>query len=173
MNEILRKFTMGKPKQVVSPAAWIFIENFFISLPAILIYFVVTLLIEGFNNPSTLALDRLWMLTGAMGVFFVIQVVLCYFTFRKTYLPGARHSAENKKEFVRKLRTLPLGFFMNKKPGELINTFTGTSWPSSNPWSEASSAYSASPSAPSSHASSLSCSIRPWAWRSTFRCPSP
>lgn len=42
-----------------------------------------------------------------------------------TFLPATVHSAENKTAFIKKLRTLPLGYFLKKESGELINTFTG------------------------------------------------
>ena len=54
-----------------------------------------------------------------------MQLTVSTVTFLKTFLPGARNSAQNKKDFIQKIKRLPLGFFSKTRSGELINTFTG------------------------------------------------
>lgn len=125
MKQIISKFTMGKPRQLVGPVLWLFIESFFMAAPAILIYYVMDLLIRGFHNPSQMDISQLWVCVGIAAVIFIIQYLLSLGAYLYTYLHGANNSADNKTEFIHKLRTLPLGFFMNKRVGELINTFTG------------------------------------------------
>ena len=44
-------------------------------------------------------------------------------SFEVSYL--AINSTDNKKDFIQKIKKLPLGFFSKTRSGELINTFTG------------------------------------------------
>lgn len=125
MKTMIEKFTMGKPKQMIGPVFWLFIESFFMAAPAILIYYVIDILVKGVDNPNIIQGSELWKL-ALIGVgIFIIQYLLSLGAYLYTYLNGAKHSAENKKEFIKKLRTLSLGYFMQKKIGEIINTFTG------------------------------------------------
>ena len=125
VSELIRKFTMGHPGQMVEPVIWHFLEGFTMTFPAVAVYFAINLFIEYFNNPSVI-FDKgylniaLWMIG-----FFVLQLVISMLTFLRTFLPGARNSAKNKKDFIQKIKRLPLGFFSKTRSGELINTFTG------------------------------------------------
>ena len=116
---------MGHPGQMVEPVIWHFLEGFTMTFPAVAVYFAINLFIEYFNNPSVI-FDKgylniaLWMIG-----FFVLQLVISMLTFLRTFLPGARNSAKNKKDFIQKIKRLPLGFFSKTRSGELINTFTG------------------------------------------------
>ena len=125
MREIIRKFTMGHPKQVVEPTTWHFLEGFTMTFPAIAIYFAINLFIEYFENPEVIFDKGYWNIALWMLVFFLLQLIISTLTFLKTFLPGARNSTDNKKEFIQKIKRLPLGFFSKTRSGELINTFTG------------------------------------------------
>lgn len=125
MREIIRKFSMGHPKQVIGPALWYFFEGLTISFPAVCIYFAINIIVLGFDRPMKIDFKGLWLITSIMGALFIIQLLVSTGTFLGTYLPGSKHSAEDKIDFIRKLKTLHLGYFSKKETGEIINTFTG------------------------------------------------
>ncbi|MDO4766242.1 MAG: ABC transporter ATP-binding protein [Eubacteriales bacterium] len=125
MKEIIRKFTLGHPKQVLEPVVWHFLEGFTMTFPAIAIYFAINLLIEYFEHPERIFEKGYWNITLWMLGLFLLQLIVSTITFLRLFLPGAIHSTENKKEFIQKIKRLPLGFFSKTRSGELINTFTG------------------------------------------------
>ena len=125
MKELIRKFTMGHPKQMTEPVIWYFLEGFTVGFPAVAVYFAINLFITYFNNPSIIFDKGYWNIAGWLAGFFLLQLTVSTVTFLKTFLPGARNSAQNKKDFIQKIKRLPLGFFSKTRSGELINTFTG------------------------------------------------
>lgn len=124
MKTIISRFTFGKSKQLVRPAIWLFLENFFMLFPAIAIYIAINALAAAFTAPETIDLRALWITSGILLGLLVIQYFIGWGTYLNTFVPTAKHSAENKTGFVKKLRRLPLGFFSNKESGELINSFS-------------------------------------------------
>ena len=124
MKTIINAFTMGHPKQMIGPALCHFFEGLTISFPAVAVYFAINLLAEGFANPASLNMHTLRIICIVMGGLFAVQLFVSWGSFLGTFLPAATHSAENKTDFVYKLKTLPLGYFSKKAAGELINTFT-------------------------------------------------
>lgn len=125
MKELIRKFTMGHPKQMAEPVIWYFLEGFTVGFPAVAVYFAINLFITYFNNPAIIFDKGYWNIALWLAVFFLLQLTVSTLTFLKTFLPGARNSAQNKKDFIQKIKRLPLGFFSKTRSGELINTFTG------------------------------------------------
>ena len=125
MKELIRKFTMGHPKQMTEPVIWYFLEGFTVGFPAVAVYFAINLFITYFNNPAILFDKGYWNIALWLAAFFLLQLTVSTLTFLKTFLPGARNSAQNKKDFIQKIKKLPLGFFSKTRSGELINTFTG------------------------------------------------
>lgn len=125
MKEIIRKFTCGHPEHMKGPVLWLFAENFFMSFPAIAIYFAINLIVLNFSNPTGIDIGGLWVVAAVLGGLALIQFLLSTGAMLGTFLPATIHSAENKTAFIKKLRTLPLGYFLKKESGELINTFTG------------------------------------------------
>ncbi|RRD96424.1 ABC transporter ATP-binding protein [Clostridiales bacterium COT073_COT-073] len=125
MKEIIKKFTMGHEKQMIEPVGWHFLEGFTMTFPAVAVYFAINLLIEYFENPEMVFAKGYWNIALWMLALFLLQLVVTTFAFLRTFLPGAIHSTENKKEFIQKIKRLPLGFFSKTRSGELINTFTG------------------------------------------------
>lgn len=125
MRELIRKFSMGHPKQMTEPVIWYFLEGFTMTFPAVAVYFVMNLFIEYFNKPELLFDNGYWNIALWMSVFFLLQLLISSLTFLRTFLPGARNSEKNKKVFIQKIKRLPLGFFSKTRSGELINTFTG------------------------------------------------
>ena len=125
MKELIRKFTMGHPKQMTEPVIWYFLEGFTVGFPAVAVYFAINLFITYFNNPSIICDKGYWNIALWLAGFFLLQLTVSTVTFLKTFLPGARNSAQNKKDFIQKIKRLPLGFFSKTRSGELINTFTG------------------------------------------------
>ncbi len=110
---------------MIGPVLWIFFENFFMSFPAIAIYFAINLIVTAYDHPAAVNLKGLWVIAAFMAGILLIQFLLSTGSFLGTFLPATVHSAENKKAFIKKLRSLPLGYFQTKESGELINTFTG------------------------------------------------
>ncbi|EMB27462.1 hypothetical protein HMPREF9727_02178 [Treponema denticola MYR-T] len=125
MKELIRKFTMGHPKQMTEPVIWYFLEGFTVGFPAVAVYFAINLFITYFNNPAIIFNKGYWNIALWLAAFFLLQLTVSTVTFLKTFLPGARNSAQNKKDFIQKIKRLPLGFFSKTRSGELINTFTG------------------------------------------------
>ena len=125
MKELIRKFTMGHPKQMTEPVIWYFLEGFTVGFPAVAVYFAINLFITYFNNPAIIFDKGYWNIALWLAGFFFLQFTVSTVTFLKTFLPGARNSAQNKKDFIQKIKRLPLGFFSKTRSGELINTFTG------------------------------------------------
>lgn len=124
MKTIIGRFTFGKNKQLVRPAVWIFLENFFMLFPAIAIYIAINVLAAAFSTPETIDLNGLWITSVVLLGLLLIQYLIGWSTYLNTFVPTANHSAENKTDFVKKLRRLPLGFFSGKESGELINSFS-------------------------------------------------
>lgn len=125
MREIIRKFTMGHPKQVIEPAVWHFLEGFTMTFPAVAVYFAINLFIEHFENPGRIFDEGYWNIALWMLGLFLLQLLISTLTFLRIFLQGAVNSTDNKKEFIQKIKRLPLGFFSKTHSGELINTFTG------------------------------------------------
>lgn len=125
MREAIRKFTCGHPEHMRGPVLWIFIENFFMGFPAVAVYFAINFIALAFDNPASIDLRGLWVIAAVMAGILLIQFLLSTGAFLGTFLPATIHSAENKTAFIKKLRSLPLGYFQSKESGELINTFTG------------------------------------------------
>lgn len=125
MLTILKRLTFGKPKHIIRPSVWIFFEDFFNLFPALIIYMAINMLAEAFSHPDTLNLQTLLITSGLLIILALIQFVIGFFAFRNSFLPAAEHTAEDRIEFVKKLRRLPLGFFSKKEKGELINNFVG------------------------------------------------
>lgn len=123
MREIIRKFTCGHPSHMIKPTVWLFVESLFMSFPAIATYFAINFIVLAFTSPANIG--GLWVVAAALGVIAVVQLLISTGTMLGTFLPATVHSADNKRDFIKKLRTLPLGYFLKKESGELINTFTG------------------------------------------------
>ncbi len=122
MSEMIRRFTCGKPGQMIRPVVWLTIENLFMIFPSIAILFAIEFLVSSFYG--SIELDSLWIVSGVLGGLFFLQAMISIQAHLNTFLPAALNCAENKKRFMHKLRTLPLGYFQKKRSGELINTFT-------------------------------------------------
>lgn len=116
---------MGHPKQMVGPVIWHFLEGFAMTFPAVAVYFAIHLFIRSFEDPKMIFDQGYWNIALWMSALFLFQAIVTTFAFLRTFLPGAIHSTDNKKEFIQKIKRLPLGFFSKTRSGELINTFTG------------------------------------------------
>ena len=125
MREIIRKFTMGHHRQMIEPVVWQFLEGFVMTFPAVAIYFAINLFVQYFKNPTAIFEKGYWNIALWMIVFFFLQLLISTLTFLRTFLPATINSTNNKKEFVQKIKKIPLGFFSKTHVGELINTFTG------------------------------------------------
>ncbi len=116
---------MGHTKQMIEPVMWHFLEGFVMTFPAVAVYFAITLFVEYFENPAVIFDKGYWNIAIWMLAFFLLQLVISTLTFLRTFLPAAINSTNNKKEFIQKIKQIPLGFFSKTHSGELINTFTG------------------------------------------------
>lgn len=125
MREIIRKFTCGHPAHMTGPVLWLFAESFFMIFPAVAIYFAINIIVVSFDQPAAADITGLWLVAAALAGFSLLQLLISTGTFLGTFLPATIHAAEYKTAFIKKLRTLPLGYFLKKESGELINTFAG------------------------------------------------
>ena len=76
MREVIRRFTMGHPKQVMEPAAWHFLEGFTMTFPAVAVYFAINLLIEHFENPGRIIEKGYWNIALWMSGLFLLQLLV-------------------------------------------------------------------------------------------------
>ena len=125
MREAIRKLTFGKPWQIIRPAVGIFCEDFFNLFPAIIIYAAINMLATAFDGSSKINMNMLWITSGVLLLLGIVQYGIGLFAYRSCFFPTATHIAEDRIDFVRKLRQLPLGFFARKESGELMNNFAG------------------------------------------------
>ena len=125
MLTMLKRLTFGKPGHIIRPSVWIFFEDFFNLFPALIIYMAINMLAGAFDDPGALDLQTLLITSGLLIGLALIQFVIGFFAFRNSFIPSAERTAENRIEFVKKLRRLPLGFFSKKEKGALINNFVG------------------------------------------------
>jgi ATP-binding cassette subfamily B protein len=123
MKEALQKLTFRKPHQIIRPAVWIFFEDFFTLFPAIIIYVAINILSAAFENGGAVNVRMLWISSIFLLLLALVQFVIGCNTYKNMSIPNAEHIAEDRIDYVRKLRRLPLGFFSRKEPGELINNF--------------------------------------------------
>ncbi len=122
MGEIIRKFTCGKPNRMIQPISWLTIENLFMIFPSVATMFAIQFLVTAFDGE--IEFNSLWITSGILVVLFILQAVVSINAHLNTFLPAAKNNAQNKADFMEKLRRLPLGYFQKKRTGELINTFT-------------------------------------------------
>lgn len=125
MKELIGKFTFRKPRQLIRPTVCIFLEDFFNLFSAIIIYFAINMLAGAFSDPTAIKMKTLGILCVLLLVLTLIQYVIGRGAYHNTHVISGDWIADDRIEFVKKLRRLPLGFFSRKKSGELINNFTG------------------------------------------------
>ncbi len=122
MREMIKKFTCGNPKHMIQPVTWLTIENLFMIFPSVATMFAIQFLVTAFHGD--IDFHSFWIASGILAVLFILQAVVSITAHLNTFLPAAKNNAENKTDFMEKLRRLPLGYFQKKQTGELINTFT-------------------------------------------------
>ena len=74
MKELIRKFTMGHPKQMTEPVIWYFLEGFTVGFPAVAVYFAINLFITYFNNPAIIFDKGYWNIALWLAGFFPFAV---------------------------------------------------------------------------------------------------
>lgn len=124
MKAILNKMTFGHPKQIIKPAVWIFFEDFFNLFPALIVYIAINMIAESFDQPEQLDLGLLSIVSGILILLAVIQFFVGWKAFKNSFSLSAKYIAEDRIDYVKKLRRLPLGFFSKKATGELIKNFS-------------------------------------------------
>ncbi len=122
MRELIRKFTCGKPNRMIQPVTWLTIENLFMIFPSVATMFAIQFLVTAVDGK--IEFNSLWIASGILVVLFILQSAVSINAHLNTFLPAAKNNAKNKAGFIKKLRSLPLGYFQKKRTGELINTFT-------------------------------------------------
>lgn len=123
MRAAIKKLMFGKPRQIIRPATWLFFEDFFSLFPAVIIYFVINMLAAAFEDADAINMRTLWITSGILLMLALIQFIIGFNAYKNTAPPSAKNIAEDRMDYVKKLRRLPLGFFGRKEPGELINNF--------------------------------------------------
>lgn len=125
MKSAIKKLSFNKPKQIIRPALWAFLEGISSTLPAIIVYVAINMLASAFENPNAIHFQTLWITSGILVVYGFIQFLIVLGAFKNKFFPTAKNIAEDRIEYVQKLRKLPLGFFAGKEAGELINNYDG------------------------------------------------
>lgn len=123
MKAAIRKLTFNKPKQIIRPAMWAFFDNFSSMLPAIVVYVAINMLGMAFENANAIDLQTLSFTSGVLILYGFVQFFIVLGAYKNKMHPTAKNIAEDRIEYVRKLRRLPLGFFARKETGELINNY--------------------------------------------------
>lgn len=124
MLKLIRQFTFGDPKEIISPTVWLFISQLFSMLPSIFTYYAVYIIGSAFVPPYILDTGKLITICVAMLVCFVLQYVMELLSYYHTYFKAYRDTAQKRVSYIKKLREMPLGFFGNKESGTLINSFS-------------------------------------------------
>ncbi len=124
MSEIIKKLTFGKPRQLIRPTVWTFFEDFFGMFSAIVIFFAINMLASAFQEANAISISRLVILSLVLLGLTLLQYVIGRGAYKNSHVISGAWIAEDRIEFVKKLRRLPLGFFSKKETGELINNFT-------------------------------------------------
>ncbi len=125
MKNAIKKLTFNKPKQIICPAVWCFLDGFSSILPTLIVYVAINMLAAAFENPGVINFTTLWITSGALLIYGVFQFFIVLWAYKNKFFPTAQHIAEDRIEYVQKLRRLPLGFFAQKETGEVINNYDG------------------------------------------------
>ncbi len=125
MKNAIKELTFNKPKQIIRPAIWCFLDGFSSMLPALIVYAAINMLTSAFDNPKTINFSALWIISGILMLYGIFQFFIVLWAYKNKFFPTAKHIAEDRIEYVQKLRRLPLGFFARKETGELINNYDG------------------------------------------------
>ncbi|MDY3004654.1 MAG: ABC transporter ATP-binding protein [Christensenella hongkongensis] len=123
MRKMIQQFTFHHPKELIAPTVWLFVSEVSTLVPAILVFFGIYVFGAAFFPPYTLDTGSLIQLSVAALVFCALQYVIELISYWNTYFRAYRDTAKKRIAYIKKLRTLPLGFFTKKESGELINSF--------------------------------------------------
>lgn len=121
----IQKLTFRKPWQLTRPVAWTFLEDFFSMFSAIIIYIAINMLAFAFRDPGVIQIRSLALTSALLAGLTLAQYAIGRGTYHNTHVISADWLAEDRIDYVMKLRHLPLGFFSRKERGELINNFLG------------------------------------------------
>ena len=120
---MVHQFTFGRPRDIVAPSFWMFLNELVGCLPAMVVIVALYAMEPAFSAPYTVDVAMLAWLAAAAGVLVLVQyaveVVSYWFTYHRAY----RETAAKRKAYVAHLRELPLGFFSSKRSGDLISSF--------------------------------------------------
>lgn len=123
IKKTIGKLTFQKTKRLLKPALWIFFEDFSNTFPSILIFIAIYEISNAFESPNSISFQTLLLFSALLLVLAVIQFFIGFKAFRTRFLSSSDYVTEDRMDFVKKLRRLPLGFFSKKEKGELINNF--------------------------------------------------
>ena len=120
ISAALNSATMGEPKRLRPMIWWTIIEYFFRGAPYGITLFIVWELFKPLQNPG-ISLDVQKITMACISMF--VSLILLYIASKKAYFAsykiGYEICADGRKEVIRHLKRLPMGFYNNRDPGDI------------------------------------------------------
>lgn len=118
----LHNITAGNPAKLLKPILWAVFANVANMFPFGCMAVAVIILYAYYaQEQAALNIHDLWLAWGAMVLFLALVFGGELMSYRATYRGAYQASAEGRANLAEHIRKLPLGFLMNKDPGELGN----------------------------------------------------
>lgn len=118
----LHNITAGNPAKLLKPILWAVFANVANMFPFGCMAVAVIILYAYYaQEQAALNIHYLWLAWGAMVLFLALVFGGELMSYRATYRGAYQASAEGRAKLAEHIRKLPLGFLMNKDPGELGN----------------------------------------------------
>ncbi len=127
MNKIFKNLSIisfRKPKDLISPIGWVFLQNIVSLIPGICAFIAVFILGAVFYPPYILNDNALIALSVVAFVFMFIQLLVEVFSYSGMYVQFYKRNTENRLNYIDKMKKLPLGFYSSKESGEFISSFS-------------------------------------------------
>lgn len=123
LKKTIDLFTFKNRKELRAPVLWLLLSDGFSMVPSILSFMVIYQLGIPLLAGSAPDMKKLFWLGGALLLCFPIQYIIEMISYKNTYGKAYGDSAQKRISYVRKLRSVPLGFFSGKESGDLISSF--------------------------------------------------
>ena len=123
MRKMIRQFTFDNPREIVSPAFWLFFAELVNCIPAAIVLVAIYVLGAAFVPPYAVDTGLLAGLAVTACALFFLQYAIEIISYWFTYVKAYARTADKRTAYVEKLRSLPLGFFSSKRSGDLISSF--------------------------------------------------
>lgn len=125
MIELLYNISAGKPKKLYKSIFYTTICNIVNIVPVALSIEVVRTFFEGYVNNGQINFKKLISISIFLFAYLIVMYLSEVPAYRSSYRDAYDLSAKGRAELAEKLRKLPLGYFSNRDPGDLVNMLMG------------------------------------------------